>query len=67
MLGVESKEEAREMLGSPKFFLKLPQLAIGPGDTILAPKSGVRPEVEIGVIVSKPSRWPPEMRLGMRY
>lgn len=54
MLGVESKEEAREMLGSPKFFLKLPQVVIGPGDTILAPKSGVRPEVEIGVIVSKP-------------
>ncbi|BCS94320.1 fumarylacetoacetate hydrolase family protein [Metallosphaera javensis (ex Sakai et al. 2022)] len=54
MLGVEDKREAREMLGSPKFFLKLPQLVIGPGDVILAPQSGVRPEVEIGVIVSKP-------------
>ncbi|QKQ99415.1 fumarylacetoacetate hydrolase family protein [Metallosphaera tengchongensis] len=54
MLGVESKEEARNMLGSPKFFIKLPQTVIGYRDTILAPRSGVRPEVEIGIVVKRP-------------
>ena len=54
MLGVESREEAKKMLGVPKFFLKLPQTVIGPGDTILAPKSGIRPEAEIGIVVRSP-------------
>ncbi len=51
MTGAESKEEAREMLGSPKFFLKLPSIVIGNNDTIYSPKSGIRPEVEIGIII----------------
>ncbi|AWR99926.1 DUF2437 domain-containing protein [Metallosphaera hakonensis JCM 8857 = DSM 7519] len=54
MLGVEGREEAKAMLGSPKFFLKLPQIVIGPGDAIVAPESGVRPEVEIGIVIAKP-------------
>ncbi|MEM0169451.1 MAG: fumarylacetoacetate hydrolase family protein [Metallosphaera sp.] len=54
MLGVEAKKEAKEMLGSPKFFLKLPQIVVGPYDAILAPPTGVRPEVEIAVVVNKP-------------
>jgi len=53
MTGAESKEEAREMLGSPKFFLKLPSIVIGNKDTIYAPKSGIRPEVEIGVVIKE--------------
>jgi 2-keto-4-pentenoate hydratase/2-oxohepta-3-ene-1,7-dioic acid hydratase in catechol pathway len=51
MTGAESKEEAREMLGSPKFFLKLPSIVIGNNDTVYSPKSGIRPEVEIGIVV----------------
>ncbi len=53
MVGASSKEEAREMLRSPKFFLKLPTIVIGYGDTVIAPKSGIRPEVEIGIVIGK--------------
>ncbi len=56
MTGVESKEEAREMLGSPKFFLKLPSIVIGDKETIYAPKSGIRPEVEIAVVIKDNSK-----------
>ncbi|BDC18283.1 fumarylacetoacetate hydrolase family protein [Acidianus sp. HS-5] len=53
MVGVDSKEKARELLGSPKFFIKLSWTMIGPYDTIFSPKSGVRPEVEIAVLTKK--------------
>jgi len=51
MLGVEDKETARNMLGPPKFFLKLPHVVSNPGDVVKAPPTGIRPEVEIGVVV----------------
>ncbi len=51
MLGVEDKETARTLLGPPKFFLKLPHVVSNPGDVIKAPPTGIRPEVEIGVVV----------------
>lgn len=51
MLGVEDKETARNLLGPPKFFLKLPHVVSNPGDVIRAPPTGIRPEVEIGIVV----------------
>jgi 2-keto-4-pentenoate hydratase/2-oxohepta-3-ene-1,7-dioic acid hydratase in catechol pathway len=53
MVGVESKEKARELLGSPKFFIKLSWTIIGPYDTIISPKTGIRPEVEIAVLTKR--------------
>ncbi|RFA96226.1 fumarylacetoacetate hydrolase family protein [Pyrobaculum aerophilum] len=53
MLGARNKEEAREMLGAPKFFLKLPHIVIGPNEVVIAPRSGIRPEAELGVVVYK--------------
>lgn len=53
MLGVESKEEAKEMIRSPKFFLKLPTIAIAHKQPILSPADAIRPEVEIAVIIKK--------------
>lgn len=53
MLGVESKEEAKEMIKSPKFFLKLPTIAIAHKQPILSPADAIRPEVEIAVIIKK--------------
>lgn len=53
MVGVESKEKARELLGSPKFFIKLSWTMIGPYDTIISPKTGIRPEVEIAVLTKR--------------
>ncbi|BCU66759.1 2-hydroxyhepta-2,4-diene-1,7-dioate isomerase [Sulfolobales archaeon HS-7] len=58
MLGFKSKEEGREALGTPKFFVKLPNTVVGHNDTVVIPKSGFRPEVEIGVIIGK-SLWKP--------
>ncbi|AHC52315.1 2-hydroxyhepta-2,4-diene-1,7-dioate isomerase [Sulfolobus acidocaldarius SUSAZ] len=56
MLGASSKQEGKEMLGTPKFFIKLPSIAVGNGDVVYAPKSGIRPEVEIGIIVKEKLR-----------
>ncbi|BCU71555.1 fumarylacetoacetate hydrolase family protein [Stygiolobus caldivivus] len=53
MVGVDSKEKARELLFSPKFFIKLSWTIIGPYDTVISPKSGIRPEVEIAVVTKK--------------
>ncbi len=53
MLGVESKEDAKEMIRSPKFFLKLPTIAIAHKQPILSPADAIRPEVEIAVIIKK--------------
>ncbi len=53
MLGVSTREEAREMLGRPKYFLKLPTIVVGPGEPVVAPRTGIRPEVEVGVVVAK--------------
>ncbi|AFA39382.1 2-keto-4-pentenoate hydratase/2-oxohepta-3-ene-1,7-dioic acid hydratase (catechol pathway) [Pyrobaculum oguniense TE7] len=53
MLGTSSVEEAREMLGPPKFFLKLTHVVVGPNEVVHAPRSGIRPEAELGVVVYK--------------
>ncbi|NON62771.1 fumarylacetoacetate hydrolase family protein [Acidianus sp. RZ1] len=53
MVGVESKEEARKMVGSPKFFLKLPTNAIPHLGIVESPEKAIRPEVEIGVILKE--------------
>ncbi|MEM0373870.1 MAG: fumarylacetoacetate hydrolase family protein [Sulfolobaceae archaeon] len=53
MIGVKSKEEAKELLGSPKFFIKLPYIVTPHRGTVISPRSGIRPEVEIAVIISK--------------
>ncbi|QXJ27686.1 hypothetical protein J5U23_00553 [Saccharolobus shibatae B12] len=51
VVGVSTKEEAREMIKSPKFFLKLPTVAIAHKQPILSPEDAIRPEVEIGIII----------------
>ncbi len=56
MLGASSKQEGKEMLGTPKFFIKLPSIVVGNGDIVYAPKSGIRPEVEIGIIIKEKLR-----------
>lgn len=53
VVGVEDKEEARAMVGSPKFFLKLPTVAIPHKGIIVSPKDAIRPEVEIGIVLKK--------------
>ncbi len=40
-------------LTHPRLFMKAPSAVIGPDETILAPPSGVRPEVELGIIVGR--------------
>lgn len=40
-------------LTHPRLFMKASSAVIGPGETILAPPSGVRPEVELGIIVGR--------------
>ncbi|GAA5420221.1 hypothetical protein Stok01_02184 [Sulfurisphaera tokodaii] len=56
MIGVKDKSEAREFIKSPKFFLKLPSVAIPHKKPIITPKDAIRPEVEIGVITRKIKR-----------
>lgn len=41
-------------LDHPRLDMKAPSTVIGPGDTILAPASGIRPEVELAVVVGRP-------------
>ncbi|AOL16721.1 2-hydroxyhepta-2,4-diene-1,7-dioate isomerase [Sulfolobus sp. A20] len=53
MLGVERKDEAKEMVKSPKFFLKLPNIITAHKKAIISPKDAIRPEVEIAVIIKK--------------
>ncbi|MBP1357611.1 MAG: fumarylacetoacetate hydrolase family protein [Sulfolobus sp.] len=53
VVGVTDKEEARAMVGSPKFFLKLPTVAIPHKGIIISPKDAIRPEVEIGIVLKK--------------
>ncbi|ACP36532.1 fumarylacetoacetate (FAA) hydrolase [Sulfolobus islandicus L.S.2.15] len=50
MVGVNNKNEAREMVKSPKFFIKLPTVAIAHRQPIISPPDAIRPEVEIGII-----------------
>lgn len=52
MLGVRDKIEAREMVKSPKFFLKLPTVAIAHKQPILTPRDAIRPEVEIAIVTT---------------
>ncbi|MDG6985389.1 MAG: fumarylacetoacetate hydrolase family protein [Nitrososphaerota archaeon] len=40
-------------LDRPRVDMKVPSAVIGPGDEILAPRTGVRPEVELAAIVGK--------------
>ncbi len=53
MLGVENKDEAKEMVKSPKFFLKLPNIITAHKKAIISPKDAIRPEVEIAIIIKK--------------
>ncbi len=38
-------------LTHPRLFMKAPSVVIGPEETIFAPPSGVRPEVELGIVI----------------
>ena len=40
-------------LDRPRLDMKAPSAAIGPGETILAPPAGIRPEVELAAVVGK--------------
>ncbi|MDE1857562.1 MAG: fumarylacetoacetate hydrolase family protein [Thaumarchaeota archaeon] len=40
-------------LDRPRLDMKVPSTVIGPGETVLAPPSGVRPEVELAAIVGR--------------
>ncbi len=40
-------------LTHPRLFMKASSAVIGPGETILAPSYGVRPEVELGIVVGR--------------
>ena len=40
-------------LTHPRLFMKASSVVIGPGETILAPPSGLRPEVELGIVVGR--------------
>ncbi len=40
-------------LDHPRFDMKAPSAVVGPGDTILAPSSGIRPEVELAAIIGR--------------
>lgn len=40
-------------LDHPRLDMKAPSTVIGPGDTIFAPAGGIRPEVELAVVVGK--------------
>ncbi|BFH73794.1 fumarylacetoacetate hydrolase family protein [Sulfurisphaera javensis] len=53
MIGVKDKREAKEMIRSPKFFLKIPSIAVPHKHPIISPPDAIRPEVEIGVITYK--------------
>ncbi|AWR96918.1 2-hydroxyhepta-2,4-diene-1,7-dioate isomerase [Acidianus sulfidivorans JP7] len=53
MLGTKDKSEAKEMIKSPKFFLKPPSIAIPHNHPIISPKDAIRPEVEIAIITNE--------------
>jgi 2-keto-4-pentenoate hydratase/2-oxohepta-3-ene-1,7-dioic acid hydratase in catechol pathway len=40
-------------LDRPRLDMKAPSAVIGPGETILAPSAGIRPEVELGAVIGK--------------
>ncbi len=41
------------VLTRPRVDMKAPSAVIGPGETILSPKSGIRPEVELAAVVGR--------------
>lgn len=43
-------------LDHPRFDMKAPSTVVGPGDDVLSPASGIRPEVELGAIIGKSLR-----------
>lgn len=43
-------------LDHPRFDMKAPSVVVGPGDDILAPSSGIRPEVELAAVVGRTLR-----------
>ena len=49
MLGGEDVEPLKH----PRLFMKAPSTVIGPGETILAPPHGVRPEVELAAVIGR--------------
>ncbi|ARM75520.1 fumarylacetoacetate hydrolase family protein [Acidianus manzaensis] len=53
MLGTKDKSEAKSMITSPKFFLKLPTLVVANNQPIITPKDAIRPEVEIAIITGE--------------
>jgi 2-keto-4-pentenoate hydratase/2-oxohepta-3-ene-1,7-dioic acid hydratase in catechol pathway len=40
-------------LSHPRLFMKAPSAIIGPEETIQAPSSGIRPEVELGIVIGR--------------
>ncbi|QGA55403.1 2-hydroxyhepta-2,4-diene-1,7-dioate isomerase [Sulfolobus sp. E5-1-F] len=63
MIGVSNKEEAREMVKSPKFFLKLPTVAIAHKQPILSLEDAIRPEVEIGIVIKSKMKEVPKSKV----
>jgi len=53
MLGYENPEDARRELGHPRFTVKTPNTLVGAGAEVIAPREGIRPEVEIAVITRR--------------
>ena len=43
-------------LNHPRFDMKAPSAVVGPGDAVLAPPSGIRPEVELAAVIGKTLR-----------
>ncbi len=56
MLGYDNPEEAKKELRHPRFTVKTPNTLTGNRSLIKAPKEGIRPEVEIALIVKKKIR-----------
>jgi len=53
MLGYDDPGEARRELRHPRFSVKTPNTLIGGGADVVAPREGIRPEVEIAVIIRR--------------
>lgn len=49
MLGGDLEKELKH----PRLFLKAPNTVIGPGDVIKAPSYGIRPEVELALVIGR--------------
>jgi 2-keto-4-pentenoate hydratase/2-oxohepta-3-ene-1,7-dioic acid hydratase in catechol pathway len=53
MLGLDDPERAKKELSHPRFTIKTPNTLVGHMGVVRAPRSGIRPEVEIALITAK--------------